>query len=96
MMTACLVLQLQLHVYSVYFSISCLLIKCYAIYMYICSSNNDNSIILSCIYAGEMEHHPSARNPPKDAPEWTTDAGMCTEINIVINPQCMHEGYGLW
>ena len=43
-------LQLELHVYSV--SISCLLIKCcYAIYMYICSSNIDNSIILSCIYA---------------------------------------------
>ena len=37
---------------------------------------------------------PSTRNPPKDAPDWTTDAGMCTKINIVINPQCMHEGYG--
>ena len=30
---------------------------------------------------------PSTRNPPKDAPDWTTDAGMCTKINIVIT--CM-------
>ena len=37
---------------------------------------------------------PSTRNPPKDALEWTTDAGMCTKINIVINPQCMRESYG--
>ena len=35
-----------------------------------------------------------AHPQPKDAPDWTTDAGMCTKINIVINPQCMHEGYG--
>ena len=37
---------------------------------------------------------PSTRNPPKDAPEWTTDTGVCTKINIVINPRRMHEGYG--